>query len=331
MKAQREFSRMAGSGSKMFLLALGLLLLTPVFPAQADQDYSFANGISVNIVAADEIASQDKALAIELLASNSQYVPFDENQVVAALQAMTGFATEIDVQIFILPAPPAHVQSSYATGNTIYLSPGSGVIAASTQAYIVTHEMGHVLTWAFMDGDADRWDAYMDLRGLDPVTNGPSARHADRAREILAEDFRYLFGGALATASGTIENHDLLLPTHVFGLEELLVGFMAGRDDNDSGFVAACSAFPNPCNPRTTISLSLSGGVRVDASQAQLRVFDLRGALVKTVHGGQQDGDRVLVNWNGDDDNGTTVASGRYLYVLQVGALAAKGSVTLVR
>ena len=331
MRAQKGSSQLVGRSSLMGLLMLCLVLLALPAVVYAAQDHRFANGIAATIYSSDEIASQNKSLAIDLMDNDGSYVPFDEEQVVAALRAMQGFSTDVHVDVFILPAPPAHVQSSYATGNTMYLAPGSGVIAASTQAYIVTHEMGHILTWAFMDGDAARWTAYMELRGLDAVVNGPGARHADRAREILAEDFRFLFGGDLATASGSIENHDILLPTHVMGLEELLAGFMTGREAFAAGRVLGSQAFPNPCNPRTSIFLRVGGGVLIDPDTAVLQVFDLRGALVKTVRGGLQDGDRVLVDWQGDDNNGTAVASGRYLYVLQVSGLQAKGSVTLVR
>ena len=213
--------------------------------------------------------------------------------------------------------------------NAIYLAPGTGEVAASTVAYITTHEMGHVLTWAFMDGDSSRWNAYLELRGLDAVTNGPSAAHAERAREILAEDFRYLFGGNLATASGSIENHDLVLPDRVQGLKDLLAGFTAGRAP--VARMIASRAFPNPCNPRTTVSMTLDAAATMNADRAVLRIFDIRGALVRTLTGGRLSNDQVSIQWNGDSDQGTAVASGRYLYVMSVGGLQATGSVTLVR
>jgi hypothetical protein len=331
MRAQQGFSNTNRSRAGWMTAALALVLFSLSSLAFAAQEYSFSNGITARIHGPEEINDQRSGLAINLLDSDRQFFPFDEQQVVDALATMHGFQAEVLVEVYLLPAPPAHVESSYATGNTIYLSPGSGPIAASTQAYITTHEMGHVLTWAFLDGAPSRWSAYMDLRGLDPMHNGPGARHADRAREILAEDFRFLFGGELATESGTIENHNLFLPNLVQGLEEMLVEFMASRAPLEAARVLACTAFPNPCNPRTTVSLRISGGVLVDASSAVLRVFDLRGALVKTVNGGLQQGDRVLVEWNGENESGMTVASGRYLYVLQVDQLSARGSVTLVR
>lgn len=324
MKTSRDIRN---RNSAQVLLAVLLLALPQLLFAA--ESHSFANGLNVRVHSAAEIADSPQVTGISLLPADRVYYPFDQDQVVEALRSMSGFTTDLDVDVFILPTPPSKVNSSYASGAAIYLAPGIGKVDPSTVAYITVHEMGHVLTWAFLDGDQGRWDAYLDLRGLDPVTNGPEAAHADRAREILAEDFRFLFGGALANASGSIENHDLVTPDRVSGLQEMLVEFVAGRV-----MVAApvaVSAFPNPCNPRTTVALELPAGVLADPGRAQLRVFDIRGALVKTVTGAQLVGSRLQVDWNGDDSQGQAVASGRYLYVMKAGDLQATGSVTLVR
>jgi len=315
-------------GNILFLLASVLVLLVTC-PAAASEKHELPNGITVNIYSAQEIQAQPSLTGIELSTGDREYFPFDQNLVVQALADMHGFQTSVEVDVFILPAPAAQVASSYAKGSAIYLAPGIGQVAASTVAYITTHEMGHVLTWAFMDGDSSRWSAYMDLRGLDADTNGSSAHHADRAREIVAEDFRHLFGGSLATISGSIENHDLTLPETVFGLEELLVDFLMGRAPVVRAI--SSSAFPNPCNPRTTVAMNISAGSAVDAGSAVLRVFDIRGALVRTIEGGQLVSDQVQIQWNGDNNLGSAVASGRYLYAMQVGNLKATGSVSLVR
>jgi hypothetical protein len=324
MKAQK--GQINKQTLQVLLLVLGLL--SAGF-SQAAVEHTFNNGITAVIYSPEEILADPGVTGIQLAQADRTYFPFDQNVVLKALEDMSGFDTQVQIQVFLLPAPPAHVNSSYASKSTIYLSPGIGPVAESTVAYITTHEMGHVLTSAFMDGDSARWNAYMELRGLDSVANGPSAAHADRAREILAEDFRYLFGGRLATISGSIENHDLALPTHVFGLEELLVEFVAGRAPAAS--LTSCRAFPNPCNPRTTVAMGIGSGAAVNANTAVLRVFDIRGALVRTLVGGQLMSDQVEITWNGDDHSGASAASGQYLYVMQVGSLQAKGSVTLVR
>jgi hypothetical protein len=276
-----------------------------------------------------EIAENPRLVGIELLPVDRPYHPFEQEEVVDALRSMRGFHTELTVDVYILPAPPSRVAGSYASGSAIYLAPGTGRVVPETVAYITVHEMGHVLTWAFLDGDSTRWDAYLGLRGLDAVANGPGAVHADRAREILAEDFRFLFGGSLATASGSIENHELILPDRVDGLRDMLAEFVTGRTAPVT--VARAVAFPNPCNPRTTVSMSLDGVGGVNPDRAVLRIFDIRGALVRTITGADQGHNELRVAWNGADDHGSGVASGRYFYVMQAGGLRATGSVTLIR
>lgn len=317
-----------------------VILLMAAAGALAEQTVLCPTGLRATIHTAEEITSSlltgDKSApvlvhpavgSLELASGTGTLFPYDEAQVASALETMRGFVTTAEVEIFLLPAPPAAVGSSYASRNVIFLAPGTGAIPPMTQAYIATHELGHVLTWAFLDGDPARWSAYQDLRGLDPMLNGPEARHADRAREILAEDVRFLFGGPLATSTGTIENHDLATPDQVLGLEDLLAGYFAGRGSLPAGLPS--TAFPNPCNPLTTVEMSLPSGA--SAGEASLDIYDLRGALVRTVTGGYQANGRVSLQWDGSTGTGAMAASGRYLYVIRLGSHSSRGAVTLVR
>ena len=248
--------------------------------------------------------------------------------VASALESMSGFTTDVPVDVFVLPLPPRGVASSFARRGAIFLAPASGKVADQTVAYITVHEMGHVLTWACIDNQPGRWDTYLKLRGLDNDAYGPDQVHANQPREILAEDLRALFGGRLATLSASIENHDLVMPDRVDGLRDLLAGYLAGRDPLP-GLVAS-SAWPNPCNPLTTIEMTLPDG-RGAQGGAVLRIHDLRGRLVRTLKGGTATGNRVAIQWRGDDETGGAAASGRYLYVMTAAGCTARGSVTLVR
>lgn len=333
---------MASRGRTNGTLALtALALLASAAPgARAAEPQRFANGIEATIHGPQEIGESllverdgrlflehPAAGSVELEAGGKAWLPFAPEAVAAALAAMSGFVTDLGVDVFVLPAPPKLTGASYANRGTIFLAPASGPVAEETVAYTTVHEMGHVLTWAFIDGQPGRWEDYLSLRGLDPAVQGPGAPHAERPREILAEDLRFLFGGRLATFSGSIENHDLVLPDQVTGLRELLAGYLAGRAA--AGQVAS-SAWPNPCNPLTTIAMELPAGARTDGG-AELRIYDLRGALVRTVRGGTATSGGVAVQWRGDNEHGGAAASGRYLYVIRAAGLAARGSVTLVR
>ena len=64
---------------------------------------------------------------------------------------------------------------------------------------------------------------------------------------------------------------------------------------------------PNPFNPQTTIAVDMPvSGV------ATVRVFDVRGALVKTLHQGTMPAGRHDLRWDGRDNAGRAVASGVY-------------------
>lgn len=97
----------------------------------------------------------------------------------------------------------------------------------------------------------------------------------------------------------------------------------SGEGDDLTGL----SASPNPLNPRTDISFEL--GKR---TQVQLAVYDVSGRLVRTlVAGDVMDPGKRSVTWNGDDDRGSPVASGTYIYRLQAGAIEKSNRMTLIR
>lgn len=308
--------------------------------AQASRTETFVNGIRATIwdaaevnalctVAADGSRVFDHPLAgsVTLAPATRTLYPFDAAVVTAALADMTGFSTAMDVQVFILDGIPTETGSSFARRGAVFLSPSFAPVDPAITSYITTHEVGHVMTWAFLDGQVGRWEAYAALRDLDLEAAGPDVPHARRAREIVAEDFRYLFGGVLATRGIGLENHYLLTPDRIDGLRELLAGYLAGTA---TATAASSRAFPNPCNPRTTIELLLPAGAAA-VEGADLAIYDIRGQLVRKLLGGTSANGRVAVTWDGSDDAGRLVPSGRYLYVIRAAAVTAKGAVTLVR
>jgi hypothetical protein len=71
---------------------------------------------------------------------------------------------------------------------------------------------------------------------------------------------------------------------------------------------------PNPFNPATTIPFVLEATSRV-----LLRVYDVRGALVATLHDGVLEAGRHAIGWDGRNDRGRAVTSGTYFYTLAAG------------
>ena len=83
--------------------------------------------------------------------------------------------------------------------------------------------------------------------------------------------------------------------------------------------------YPNPFNPSTTIDYSIPQGARV-----RLAVYDVRGALVKTLVDADKSAGPHAVEWDGRNDGGQRVGSGIYFYRLEApGATLTKKMVFL--
>lgn len=84
--------------------------------------------------------------------------------------------------------------------------------------------------------------------------------------------------------------------------------------------------YPNPFNPSTTIRFSVPA-----AGQTTLQIYDLRGALVKTLVAGMLTAGRHQIVWDGRNADGRAAASGMYLYRLQAGSFVQTKQMLLVR
>jgi hypothetical protein len=89
----------------------------------------------------------------------------------------------------------------------------------------------------------------------------------------------------------------------------------------------AVSSSPNPFNPRTKIEFATS----TDA-QVTVRIFDVRGALVKELAKGSYPRGSHVAEWDGRDSRGHDAPSGIYFAVAQAaGAAPARHKLVLVR
>ncbi|MBU1074154.1 hypothetical protein KKG45_12980 [bacterium] len=85
-------------------------------------------------------------------------------------------------------------------------------------------------------------------------------------------------------------------------------------------------AWPNPCNPSTTVRFRIER-----TGRARLCILDQRGRLVRTLVDGELPAGELGVEWNGLDDGGRGAASGTYVIRLDNGGRTRTGSLTLVR
>lgn len=84
--------------------------------------------------------------------------------------------------------------------------------------------------------------------------------------------------------------------------------------------------FPNPFNSDTMIHFSLP-----EAGAVELSVYNLAGQQVATLVKGLRQVGNYVINWDGRDDRGRVLATGVYMYRLQVGGTTETRKMTLLR
>lgn len=85
--------------------------------------------------------------------------------------------------------------------------------------------------------------------------------------------------------------------------------------------------YPNPFNPSTTIKFSLS-----QSETISLRIYDLNGRLVRTlIESDKRSRGLNRVEWDGKDNSGSLIPSGRYVYTLESGKFKSSKIMTLAK
>lgn len=97
-------------------------------------------------------------------------------------------------------------------------------------------------------------------------------------------------------------------------------------DDPAPAFARALGVHPNPFNPRTVVSFTLSR----DAAVA-LKIYDTRGRRVRGLFAGRLTGGRHSLSWDGRDDAGRNLNSGLYLLRLEGDGPPRSARCTLLR
>jgi hypothetical protein len=229
------------------------------------------------------------------------FFPFDHAEVEAALAEVRYPLGTIEAEVFILPFPRRDGLESAAGPGLILLSPGVRPIARETQHAEFVHELGHVVQRRLMpESDGGAWSAYRRLRGIeDGGLYSELARHADRPREIFAEDFRALFGGPLARRDGAVENQAIAGPASVAGLESFMLGLAGGAVP-----ALALAAVPNPTAGAVAFT-------RPGTRGAPLDLYDLGGRRVASLRGETMAGG-TRWSWDGASADGRRAGPGVY-------------------
>ncbi|GAB4319606.1 MAG: hypothetical protein Kow0074_09310 [Candidatus Zixiibacteriota bacterium] len=84
--------------------------------------------------------------------------------------------------------------------------------------------------------------------------------------------------------------------------------------------------YPNPFNPSTTIQFRLP-----EASEVNLTIYNVLGQQVRSLVAGVKEAGTHTVEWDGRDDNGSTVQSGMYFYRIQTPSFTEARKMTLLK
>jgi hypothetical protein len=84
--------------------------------------------------------------------------------------------------------------------------------------------------------------------------------------------------------------------------------------------------YPNPFNPSTSISYTVT-----KSSNVTLKIYDLLGNEVKTLVNANQNAGNHSVVWNGENNSGSKVVSGTYIYTLRSDAGFASKKMILLK
>lgn len=220
-------------------------------------------------------------------AGDGSFHPASTAAVASALAAIPlSLRANLSVDVYVLPYPRSGVVASSAGEGAIYLSPGVRPDPSDGNTVrVVTHELGHVFQDRYLpDGDLADWGRYRDLRGLrDLGVYHAQAAHANRPHEIFAEDFRALFGSAVARETA-IENRNLAAPSSVAGLGAFFTALASEAitaDVSGNESVTAPSLWPNPVSAGASSSVALRAPLSNGPVVASL--FDAGGREVGTV------------------------------------------------
>lgn len=250
---------------------------------------------------------------------DGSFHPFVEDEVIRALEEISYPDLELSFDIYLLPYPRRNLLISSAGVREIFLSPHVLEIPRDVTAYIVTHEVGHVFQFLNLpDRDVETWSMYKQLRGIsDAAKFSPNGPHAYRPKEIFAEDFRVLFGGEPAKYGDVVENPELVSPAVVAGLKEFFTSLRPAVFDTKA--IVALSNSPNPFNPYTEIRVKLGDEFTPGFDRLSIRIYDVTGALVKTLYSGVPGAREMQMKWDGTSDDGNRVASATYFALVRTG------------
>lgn len=102
---------------------------------------------------------------------------------------------------------------------------------------------------------------------------------------------------------------------------------VSGINENDKpASFKLLQNYPNPFNPQTEITYDLSASGPVNLS-----IYDIQGALIKTLESGVKDAGMHKVQWDGTDNRNSRVPTGIYFYTLKAAGSSAERKMVMLK
>ncbi len=125
---------------------------------------------------------------------------------------------------------------------------------------------------------------------------------------------------------GNVTTNDVWYNLFISATPKLVANDEADETNLQTEAGPEVSVYPNPFNPATTIRFRLH-----EPSRVRLRIFNVRGALVKHLLDREMHQGIFESRWNGKDREGQTVATGLYFYRLEINGRVLRGRLEMVK
>jgi hypothetical protein len=237
--------------------------------------------------------------------------PVAEDQWGFSLDGLFGDLDGDDKNEFIVGAPTGNDPSNAVRGVLALVSSGNRIVAAPDVRLAGTRRIGTDVEISFdtvIHGNIDQVSLLNEGRavahwgaGIEPTLRGLRA-------VVPVSDLRTETVVLQWSVDGVPGSQEFNLPSMV------------------SRVATLHPAVPNPFNPRTTLSVELP-----EATRVRLRVFDLRGRVVKELLDENLPAGVTPVDFDGTDSRGRRLSSGSYVAVLEAGEYRATRRLTLVQ
>lgn len=175
-------------------------------------------------------------------------------------------------------------------------------------------------------GTTERLARFTNPGGSADYTYAAATRYVTSVSDVILMPYDFMFiyntPGYVPSTPGISARAEILQDVLVaFGC--LPASAPIGVPDAD---VFSVSNYPNPFNPATTIKLNIPR-----AGDVSLKVFNVRGELVRTLVDGPMVAGQHTIEWNGTNNQGSQVASGVYFYETRTGNEVKVNKMALVK